>query len=297
MQQRHCKNQLKRVMNIIHLRGGLGNQMFQYALYLSFIEKGIPAYLDLSHYSKDGSTRGYELETVFGIKAPAVPAAVKLASKLRWKLFHRFYKTAYKETENGFGFYDKQVAALRSAYLKGYWQSEKYFANATVAVRNSFSFTDASDEENKRLLSMVKNNSSVSIHIRRGDYAGSSENLILPLSYYQQAIDFVSEKIDTPVFVVFSDDPAWAEQHLHLRNAVFVNHNKGNNSYRDMQLMSNCSHNIIANSSFSWWAAWLNQNAHKVVIAPSQWLQWMEGTRDIIPSTWIKIPIRSTGTD
>lgn len=283
-------------MIIIHLRGGLGNQMFQYALYLSFIEKGIPASVDLSHYNKGDSTRGYELEQVFGIKVPAVSAVSKLAGKLHWKLFHPLYKSTYKETDSLFGLFDEQITTLRSAYLKGYWQSEKYFANATVAVRKSFSFTGPSDEENKRLLSMVKNNSSVSIHIRRGDYTGSSDNLVLPLSYYQQAIDFVSKKIDKPVYFVFSDDAAWAAQHLNIPSAVFVNHNQGNNSYRDMQLMSNCSHNIIANSSFSWWAAWLNQHESKLVIAPSRWITWMEGTRDIIPAEWIKIPLEFTGT-
>lgn len=278
-------------MIIIHIRGGLGNQMFQYALYLSFVERGIPAFLDLSHYKKNEQARGFELEHAFGIKAPVVSAANKLASKLHWKLFHPFYKTAYKETDNRFGFYDKQVTALRSAYLKGYWQSEKYFTNAGETVKSSFSFTDPVDEDNKRLLSQVNNPSSVSIHIRRGDYAGSPDNFILPLSYYQHAIEFVSEKIDKPVFYVFSDDASWAAQNLNLPHAVFVNHNQGKNSYIDMQLMSNCSHNIIANSSFSWWAAWLNQNENKFVIAPSKWLSWMEGTRDIIPAEWIKLPV------
>jgi len=278
-------------MIIIHLRGGLGNQMFQYALYCSFVERGIPAFLDLSHYKNGVSTRGYELEKVFGIKAPVVSFWAKLAGKLHWKLFHRFYKTAYKETDNHFGFYDQQITALHSAYLKGYWQSEKYFTNATESVKSAFSFTDPGDEENKRLLGQVKSSLSVGIHIRRGDYAGSSDNLMLPLSYYRQAIDFVKDTIDNPVFFVFSDDAVWAAQNLDLPNAVFVNHNRGNNSYRDMQLMSHCSHNIIANSSFSWWAAWLNRNENKLVIAPSKWITWMEGTRDIIPAAWIKIPV------
>ncbi len=278
-------------MVIIHIRGGLGNQMFQYALFLSFAEKGIDASIDLSHYSRHITTRQYELGKVFGIKAPVVSLPRKISGKLAWKLFHGFYKVPYCETDETFGFYDDKIPSLRSAYLKGYWQSEKYFNAAAAAVLKSFSFSGAGDEENKNLLLQVRHSGSVSIHIRRGDYATSDSNFILPVSYYRKAIEYITNRIAHPEFFVFSDDPAWAAENLQVSNAVFVSHNANHNSYRDMQLMSCCSHNIIANSSFSWWGAWLNANKEKIVIAPAKWLLWMEGTRDIIPENWVKIAV------
>ncbi|MFT3681681.1 MAG: alpha-1,2-fucosyltransferase [Ferruginibacter sp.] len=276
-------------MVVVHLRGGLGNQMFQYALYLSFTEKGIPAALDLSHYKNAATKTSYELPHIFNINAPVVGELEKIFIKAKWKLVHNSYHVPYKETDDAFGFYNEKILSLRSAYLKGYWQTEQYFKDIAGHVKERFSLPAFTDKRNEETKQQAQQSNSVSLHIRRGDYLDSNRNWTISLNYYHTAISLIKEKVDDPLFFVFSDDPVWAAENIKISNAHFINWNNGADSYKDMQLMSYCRHNIIANSSFSWWGAWLNDNKEKIVIAPQQWLPWMEGTRDIIPGSWIKL--------
>ena len=283
-------------MLIVHLRGGLGNQMFQYALYLAAVESGKNASLDLSHFNKDNQSTKYELGNTFSIHAAPIPLWEKVLVKASWKFLHLLHQIPYKETDRSFGIFNKKVTALQFAYLKGYWQSEKYFEGISKTIRKHFSFPPFSDNKNKALFEQIVQRNSVSIHIRRGDYLKNNLNWSLDIDYYNRAIQLIKEKVTAPNFFIFSDDTQWAEENIKDPNCHFINWNKGDDSFRDMQLMSNCKHNIIANSSFSWWGAWLNNNEDKIVIAPDKWLSTMEGTRDIIPDSWIQLQ-ESRGLD
>jgi hypothetical protein len=276
-------------MLIVHLRGGLGNQMFQYALYQAAVESGKKALLDLSHFNKNNQSTQYELGNIFSIHTPALLLCEKVLVKACWNFLYLLHQIPYKETDSSFGIFDKKITTLQFAYLKGYWQSEKYFEGISKTIRNHFSFPPFTDNKNKALLELIVHSNSVSIHIRRGDYLKNNLNWSLDIDYYNRAIDLIKEKVNNPIFYIFSDDMHWAEANIKITNSHFINHNKGNDSFRDMQLMSNCKHNIIANSSFSWWGAWLNNNEDKKVIAPNKWLSSMEGTRDIIPDSWIQL--------
>ena len=283
-------------MLIVHLRGGLGNQMFQYALYLAAVESGKNASLDLSHFNKDNQSTKYELGNTFSIHAAPLPLWEKVLVKASWKFLHLLHQIPYKETDRSFGIFNKKVTALQFAYLKGYWQSEKYFEGISKTIRQHFTFPPFSDNKNKALFEQIVQRNSVSIHIRRGDYLKNNLNWSLDIDYYNRAIQLIKEKVTAPNFFIFSDDTQWAEENIKDPNCHFINWNKGDDSFRDMQLMSNCKHNIIANSSFSWWGAWLNNNEDKIVIAPDKWLSTMEGTRDIIPDSWIQLQ-ESRGLD
>ena len=179
--------------------------------------------------------------------------------------------------------------------MDGFWQSDKYFLKYESEIRKDFSFPSFTDRVNINLLSEIINSNSVSIHIRRGDYIQMNSAIeshpLCSIKYYQSAISKIKEIIEKPKFYFFSDDIEWVKnQFFSVENAIFVNHNKGKDSYKDMQLMANCKHNIIANSSFSWWGAWLNPNPKKIVIAPKNWFKDTSiDTSDLIPSTWIRL--------
>jgi hypothetical protein len=141
-------------------------------------------------------------------------------------------------------------------------------------------------------LKNINTTTSVSIHIRRGDYLSSKFvdgfSNICTIDYYNRSIDKIKSNLDLPVFFVFSDDQEWVKQNIIIKNAFYLNHNIGKNSWQDMYLMSKCKHNIIANSSFSWWGAWLNSNNQKIVIAPKKW--WNDFKQDdVVPETWVRL--------
>ena len=136
----------------------------------------------------------------------------------------------------------------------------------------------------------IMESNSVSLHIRRGDYLDNDINCSLGLPYYNEAIKFINTNISNPSYFVFSDDIEWAKENIKQEQMEFIGWNKGGNSYIDMQLMSSCKHNIIANSSFSWWAAWLNSNPDKKIAAPQQWMRHLQKKAGIIPKGWIQFP-------
>lgn len=174
--------------------------------------------------------------------------------------------------------------------MYGYYQSEKYFKEITNIIRKDFTFPKPVDIINQKLINQIDNTESVSIHIRRGDYLNipNTQN-ICSISYYKKAINLILKNISNPQFYIFSNDINWCKQHLQIDKAIFISNNTGKNSFIDMQLMSCCKHNIIANSTFSWWGAWLNNNPNKIIISPNKWMNDTNGTGDIIPNDWIKI--------
>jgi hypothetical protein len=175
---------------------------------------------------------------------------------------------------------------------EGYWQSEKYFDKVQSELRRLYTFNfEKLSSETLDYLSSIKSTNSVSVHIRRADYLQHEDFYggICTFEYYRNAIKYFMKNIDNPIFYFFSDDIEWVvEQFENLPIYKFVNINHSNDNWQDMYLMSQCNHNIIANSTFSWWGAWLNSNPKKLVLAPRKWSNMYENI-DIYPPDWIKI--------
>lgn len=275
-------------MKIVRLIGGLGNQMFQYALYLA-LKDAFPAediYVDKTLYSSYHLHNGLELERIFHVELPQAPIAEM--KKLCW------YSSNYKLTRllqkllpaRKAECFEPSDYSLDSTVLTqegnrvfwGYWQCVQYFEAVSSAVKTAFTFPAFEDEQNVAMQRIIENSSeSVSLHVRRGDYLKSGLYARLcDLDYYKKAISYICKNRQTPHFFIFSDDIAYCRQEIvplvENHSVTFIDFNRGNSSFRDMQLMSLCKDNIIANSSFSWWAAYLNMNSGKLVCAPEKWV-------------------------
>jgi hypothetical protein len=278
----------KRTMNII-FSGGLGNQMFQYALYLRLKLAGKNVRMSTSLYYLIQMHNGYELNEIFDTVTPAIQFSKLYLFWIRFLYKYRLKWFVYSDSLK----YDDTVFITKKPYLIGYWQSEKYFIQIKEQVLNTFVFKNI-DEKNHRIAKEMQNLNSISMHIRRGDYVGNAmHDGVYTLEYYRKAIDTILTIIKEARFYVFSDDSRWAQDFIKTLpiQAFVINWNKGRNSYKDMYLMSQCKHNIIANSTFSWWGAWLNKNPQKTVIAPAKWFPNTpsESYKDIILDKWIKI--------
>lgn len=276
--------------------------MFQYALYLSNKEKIDNLYIDLSWFDKNSIHNGFELKKIFS-NNEKIKEVEKEQSfyHLKRNIFYRFFlkikkKIGMYEVILDKYLYDENL--LNKKYKKifyiGYWQSELYFKEEESKIRQVYSFPELKDLKNKKVLSMIEKKESVSIHIRRGDYLNVPElNGLAPIEYYKRAITYIRERVENPIFLIFSNDIEWCKQNFNFleNQVIYVDWNIKENSYKDMQLMSLCQHNIIPNSSFSWWGAWLNKNPKKIVIGPEKWFTDNSGLNyeDIIPKSWIKI--------
>lgn len=293
-------------MIIIKLQGGLGNQMFQYTMASVLAKKNNTSVLiDTSSFNltekRNGYTpRNFEL-AIFNNSYIKASEHVILSfyhlsniNKIRRKLGLHYPKIY---VEPSFDFQTAVLSIKSPVYLIGYFQSYKYFVGFEGFVRQLFSFpVDALDEINKELLIKIKNSNSIAIHIRRGDYVNDKMTAeyhgSCSLDYYLEGIKLLASKKEDFTLVFFSDDSDWVKEQFDdlPYSKIIIDHNKAENSWKDMLLMSSCHHNIIANSSFSWWAAWLNENSEKIVIAPKHWFAEKElekSTKDLIPSEWI----------
>lgn len=282
-------------MIIVRLFGGLGNQLFQYAaarslaLHHNTIVKIDPGSL------KDLAGRELELQ-YFNIPLQiASPEEIRHYTSLSFfskyfeKLIPTYKRSIYKEPH--FHFDPHFFEAGADIYLKGYWQSEKYFKNIEPVIRRELVIRDEFIQHLKEKAALLQAENSVLIHIRRGDYL-KKEILeyhgIMDEAYYNRAIDYVSSKTGPVKVYFFSDDIDWVKQHIRIDYPYeFVTQQITRSAIEDFYLMTRCRHSIIANSSFSWWAAWLNNHSSKVVVAPKQWLK-ISGlnTKDVIPDTW-----------
>lgn len=284
-------------MKIVILKGGLGNQMFQYAFSKNLRNELL---YDKDFYKKYNQHNGLELERIFKIDLSSNDIRNQRLIFLKVKIM-KLLKRVLKKTKK-LKIYKIEDTIFSEEILKdkseiviydGYWQSEKYFKNFEEEIRKDFKFPEL-DVENKKISSQIKEEEAVSIHIRRGDYIGNKVlGGLITTKYYEKAIGYLERYIRNPSYYIFSDDIEWCKKELNLSNRkiIFINHNKGKDSYKDIQLMSLCKHNIIPNSSFSWWGAWLNKNPNKIVIAPKRWFTKESGYRyaDIVPESWIKI--------
>ena len=292
------------------LWGGLGNQMFQYALAkkLSILNGNIPIKLDTTYFKT--YYRPYELEKlnikaslatkedIFNLDNGSLNKKLgRLIEKIPYIRVKDFIRRPFSNvyTEKSLRFDSDVLKTKPSVYLKGYWNSYKYFEGIRRELLEDFSFKKEMNSDNKQIANLILSaDNSVSIHIRRGDYLttkGARELYCSPYEdgFYDRAISFLENKFDNPEFFIFSDEPDWAKENLKISHkTTVVDLNKGENSYWDMKLMSLCRHNIIANSTFSWWAAWLNENPDKIVLAPKAWMNDKAfSIDDLIPKEWV----------
>ena len=285
-------------MIIVKLNGGLGNQLFQYSLGRKLSLKNNDVFkLDLSDFTAD-NPRSYSLGEFNIIENFASDEDInKIKKSGVWKLVDKL-KPYCKRSAIKYKGYDFDPNILKLSgnfYLDGYWQSEKYFQDIKNIIRKEVTLKNPIENKYADLISQIKNTNSVSIHIRRGDYITNKKfskvyNL-LDEKYYQKAVKFIAEKISDPHFFIFSDNINWVKQNLNIPYLkTFVSGDNETKDYEELILMSLCQHNIIANSSFSWWGAWLNKNADKIVISPDKWFNDKIGNaKDLIPENWIKL--------
>lgn len=276
------------MLSVIKIKGGLGNQMFQYAFFLS-IKKKHPFSIYLFDLTESLYCHsGYQFDYLFHTK-----------TLFPWKVYKRikkycpwvFHHTKNISQENSLQFNNQYFKHIGTVNIyDGYWQSEKYFVESSKKIRSLYHFNEKLlNDSTRQLKSSMKEGAYVSVHIRHGDYLSLSDHLgICKISYYQKAISHIKTTVKKPFFVFFSDDIHWVKEHFQEENAIYVDWNQGKDSWQDMYLMSQCKHNIIANSSFSWWGAWLNSNSQKIVIAPKQWFKYSPNY-DIIPDGWITL--------
>lgn len=295
-------------MIVVKLIGGLGNQMFQYAFAKHLaIKHGVELKLDISELGNKSidskySARDLELSHFNIVQNIANTAEIRSFQKSKvFKALDLFYLNMPFRFNNlfikepSFTFYKQALNAPSNCYLDGYWQSENYFIEIRNQLLNDFTFGSDLSSETKQLAEQIKNQDAVSIHVRRGDYISISQNKsiyeVCDSSYYLTAMDRIVSLNRNAVFYVFSDEPNWFKEYVNTSYKInYVTHNVGSDSYQDLYLMSLCKHNIIANSSFSWWGAWLNKNVSKVVIAPKRWFKNnFKETKDLIPKTWIQL--------
>lgn len=289
-------------MIIVCLKGGLGNQMFQYAAGRNLaLRHGVPLKLDLSSFegNQAGSTpRRFALDC-FAIEALKAPpwevmlmtgrggSLCKTATARLIGLFCSYW--SYRERRFQ---YDPDLMNLPdNVYLEGYWQSERYFCNIHETIRREFSLKEEPDGKNRELADLIGEVNSVALHVRRGDYVenpvANASHGVCELSYYNNAVKRVVQRVENPVFFVFSDDPGWCKENLLIPfQTHYLDHN-GEQPHEDLRLMSLCRNHIISNSSFGWWGAWLSSNQDKIVIAPKKWFNDPTiNTDDVVPVGW-----------
>lgn len=275
--------------------------MFQYALFLKYISMGVEAkFDDFTEYVGRDNARPIEL-SVFDIDYPKATKEEYMdytdsyrdpLRRARRLLFGRKSRE-YTEVICTF---DEEVLKKDNAYISGYFQSEKYFLDIKDEVIKSFSFNENTKKSGMDLLAqngVTLDGETVSVHIRRGDYLkfpGVYGNICTE-DYYDRAIKYICEQVSNPRFLIFSNDTAWCEEWVKKYPELDMRLIKGTDEdtgYIDMYLMSLCKHNIVANSSFSWWGAYLNRNSEKLVIAPKKWLNNHDET-DIYTEEMIRI--------
>ncbi|MEN2284136.1 alpha-1,2-fucosyltransferase [Algoriphagus sp. SE2] len=294
-------------MNKVAIYGGLGNQMFQYALAIAMDASGIPTKISINDYFINRHYQGFELLRAFNVPMPIQDKLKVFAMKQVRPLFvdinTTYFKSfmsnllldtskVYKEKQECI--YDAEVFQQTSSILVGNWQSIKYFDSQSDLIREVFNFNKPKDLINIKIANDILNTNAVAVHVRRGDFMNplnaKSKMVIDSCDYYFKSFEIIREHVSKPIFYIFSDDIFWAKEHFKGPDFVFVSHNKGVNSYLDMYLMSLSKHFIIANSSFSWWAAWLAEFKEKKIIMPKPWINNVNCS-DIYPKDWIALDV------
>jgi len=280
--------------------------MFQYAAGLALaLDHGQTLKLDIGGYIDYHLHHGFELQNVFNCTADIATVhdvrvligwqSLPLVMRLLSQPCMNILRSSALIVEPHFNYWSGIGSVPGNCYLYGYWQSHKYFDKHTSELRKEFTFQPPLNDKNQEIASQILTSHAVSLHVRRCDYQTNPKNIhlyhVCTLDYYRSAIDYISNSIDRPVFIVFSDDMDWVKENLHIDGPTqYIDHNRGSDSFNDMRLMSLCQHHIIANSTFSWWGAWLNADPDKTVVAPRQWFKNCRmNSIDLIPNNWILI--------
>ncbi|WP_298380492.1 alpha-1,2-fucosyltransferase [Azospirillum sp.] len=280
-------------MIIVRLTDGLGNQMFQYAFGRALsVRRGQPLRLDLSAYQR-------ERKRVYGLNQFLVSESFPTQEELE-RIITRPLDTTHPwwdqpVIKEPHFHHSADVARVPSSgYFVGYWQSERHFIDLAPLIRLEFTPRQPLSGTNLDIARMIAARNAVSLHVRRGDYASdptvNALHGVCSLDYYRQAVAHIAERIERPEFFVFSDDPEWTRANLKLEHpAYLITHNR-NEPVEDLRLMSLCRHHIIANSSFSWWGAWLAERPGQMVCAPRRWFAaYPHDTRDLVPERWTRL--------
>ncbi len=292
-------------MIISRIIGGLGNQMFQYAAGFR-LSKKVQTELKIdtsafATYQLHGLSIGnFCISATIASKADTSPFTGQSSNQILEKL-RRMVQAPTRRIpgfihEPKFTF-NPEILELTggSIYLDGYWQSEKYFADVADDIRKEFIVANVPDEINRAMLAHIQATESVCLHIRRGDYIKNQQtNSVhgtIPLTYYHKALEYLRTKRNKLTLFIFSDDIEWVRQNFKTDfPMIFVDHNNPEKNYEDIRLMSTCKNHIIANSTFSWWGAWLSGYAQQIAIAPKRWFRTKDiDSQDIIPSRWLKL--------
>lgn len=287
---------------IIKLQGGLGNQLFQYALGRSLLlscKKKVK--YDISWF-KNQIERDYQLDRLNTVIDLVDDNELRKLRRIKiWGGKLSFLNKLNKIygynliRESGLEFDPNILQTIAPAYIDGHWMSEKYFFKIVTQLREEMRPKDKPTGENSKILEAISRQEAVAVHIRRGDYIQERKTNkfhgTATIDYYQKATQHILEKIASPVFYLFSDDLDWVKENIKIpAQTIFVSQNGVNKPQEDLRLMYSCKHHIIANSTFSWWGAWLNANSKKIVIAPYQWFADKEiNTKDLFPAEWIKM--------
>jgi hypothetical protein len=282
-------------MVTVAIYGGLGNQMFQYAAGRALaLRNSCRLQLDTRHYDTQQAFRyglgDFKIQAIIGTSRTLPPNKDRRLRYLAWRHFsnrHRLLR------EKGLAFNSDIATAKGSLYLRGYWQSEKYFADAVETIRHDLQFMEPPIGENLDFLEEIKQSNSIALHVRRGDYVSNPKSNAFhgtcSPEYYRGAVEQILETTgrDHTVYL-FSDDCQWARKNISVPCKVrIVDHNDIQTAHEDMRLMSSCRHQVASNSTFSWWAGWLNPNPAKIVIVPHQWFaDPTADDSDIIPTGW-----------
>ena len=270
---------------------GLGNQMFQYVIYAIMKKNGKKATADLSAYLLPGMMK-FELEDVFpGIKME------KANSFLKQKYIGMGGTYFYHEEppkNNQLETFDIKMLEMKEGYIEGWHSSYKYAELIEEQLKEDFSFRSDIEDKLREFIQKITRLNTVSVQIRRGDFLESKYYREIGChcteQYYSDAIDYVKSKISNPVFIFLSNDIEWVKENLFIENAIYVDSSmfKTYQKWYDMLIMSKCKNNIIPNSTFGWWGAWLNQNENKIVVAPKEWrTNWRSS--DWCPKDWIRM--------
>lgn len=295
-------------MIIVKLIGGLGNQLFQYAFARAVAAANACEFkLDVSGFSVSfpGETRREYALGCFAMqeniasneesRALCVAArsrfgrAVQIAGR---KLLGNWDKRCYYE--KGMRYQQEAMNVRGDMYFEGYWQTERYFQAIASVLRDEIKLREQCAIDRSQITSRIRSTNAVSVHVRRGDLVTNKRaqrfHGLCDLSYYERACAYIEQNIIEPHFYVFSDDIPWVKENLAFRSPVTYVSDGSYADHQELMLMSYCSHNIVANSSFSWWGAWLNSNPEKTVIAPKRWFaDARTDTSDVVPSIWVRV--------
>lgn len=292
-------------MIAVNLCMGLGNKMFQYAFGRGLINKGYDIVFDVTNYTPYYPHESIQLDDVFpNIELPKMqegnfpllfPKKQRFPGYYRIKRFLKgcFLKEHYYFLSTHAYVPEIEKKIKNNIIFHGDWQTEKYFLHCKDDIRKQFTFPQFDEKDNIIIAKKMASENSVAIHVRKGeDYTNPLFVNICTLDYYKKAIDIIKHKVKDPIFYIFTDSPEWVKSNFPELEYTLINWNEGDKAFRDMQLMANAKHNIIANSTFSWWGAWLNPNPDKVVISPRIFfnpVRKYNRKTDIIPDSWIKV--------